>query len=78
MSESQLASSIAPAIYKVTIHPADEGGYWAECPMLNGGCTTDGATIQETQKNMFEAMELYMEDYPEVTEYFLSFEYRHA
>ena len=78
MSESQLASAFAPAIYKVIIHPADKGGYWAECPMPNGGCTTGGDTLQETQKNMFEAMDLYLEDYPEITEYFLNFEYRNG
>ena len=78
MSKSQLAASITPAIYKVVIHAAEKGGYWAECLMPNGGSTTDGDTIQETQKNMFEAMELYLEDYPEVTEYFLAFEYCHA
>jgi len=78
MPKSQTASAVAPAIYKVIIHPASEGGYWAECSMPNGGCTTDGNTLQETQKNMFEAMDLYLEDYPEVAEYFLNFEYRHA
>jgi len=68
-----------PEIYTVIIHPCtDTNGYWAECPMPDGGCTTDGETLQETQKNMFEAMEFYLEDYPEVKEYLLQFEVRNA
>lgn len=65
-------------VFNVVIHPSETGGYWAECPMENGGCFTDGDTIQETQKNMFESIELYLEDYPEVTDFFLVFEVRYA
>ena len=67
--------SLAPTMFTVTIHPCtDTTGYWAECPMDNGGCFTDGETLQETQKNMFESVELYLEDYPEILNYFLIFE----
>jgi len=62
-------------VFTVIIHPSpDVGGYWAECSMENGGCTTQGDTLQEIQKNMFESVDLYLEDYPEIKEYFLQFE----
>jgi len=61
--------------FYVTIHPCvDTTGYWAECKMNNGCCFTDGETIQETQKNMFESVSLYLEDYPGVSNYRLAFE----
>ena len=62
-------------VFTVTIHPAtDVGGYWAECTMPNGGCNTQGDTLRETQINMYEAMDLCLEDdYPDVTEYVLWF-----
>ena len=42
--------------------------------MPDGGVNTDGETIQEVQANMYEAMDLYLEDYPEIAEYLLVFE----
>ena len=66
---------IMPVTFTVIIRPAENiGGYYAVCDMPNGGCTTQGNTIQEIQKNMFECMELFLEDYPEITDYFLNFE----
>ncbi|MCL1997597.1 MAG: type II toxin-antitoxin system HicB family antitoxin [Turicibacter sp.] len=66
-------------IYNVTIHVNEDGlGYWAECPMDNGCCFTDGVTIQETQRNMFESVDLYLEDYPDVRNYRLVFEVDNA
>jgi len=74
-----LSTKIIPTIFKVTIHQSDDTiGYWAECDMPNGGCTTDGETIQETQKNMFESVGLYLEDYPDISNYCLFFEYQYA
>jgi len=61
--------------YTVTIHPNEEGvGYWATCKLPNGGANTSGDTLREVQSNMFEAMDLYLEDYPHITDYFLNFE----
>ena len=61
--------------FRVVVHPCvDTTGYWAECPMDNGCCFTDGETIQETQKNMFESVDLYLEDYPDIANYRLVFE----
>ena len=61
--------------YLVTIRPCtDTSGYWAECQMDNGGCVVQGETLHETQKKMIEALELYLEDYPGISNYYLNFE----
>jgi predicted RNase H-like HicB family nuclease len=57
---------------------AEAGGYWAVCDMPGGGCTVQGATLQETQKNMLEAVEMYLEDNPGVVDYWLLFEVESA
>jgi predicted RNase H-like HicB family nuclease len=63
-------------VYRVVIHPAhDVGGYWAACDMDKGGCTVQGETIQETQAMMLESVAFYLEDYPEIKNYRLEFEY---
>ena len=78
MAHNNIKGDTMP-IYSVIIRPCvDTSGYWAECDMENGGCTTQGETIQEAQKNMFEAVELYLEDYPDVKNYFLTFEVQYA
>ncbi len=41
---------------KVIIHPAEEGGYWAEVPAWLG-CATQGDTFEELLKNLYEAVE---------------------
>lgn len=45
--------------YTVLIHPAEEGGFWAEMPALPG-CFTQGNTIEETLKNAGEAIESHL------------------
>jgi len=65
--------SLMQPIYTVIIYPSELGGYNAKCDMPNGGCVTVGNTLHETQMNMFEAMSFYLEDYPEITDYYLSF-----
>ncbi|NEO84941.1 MAG: type II toxin-antitoxin system HicB family antitoxin [Spirulina sp. SIO3F2] len=37
------------------IHPAEEGGYWAEVPALPG-CITEGETLEEIQQNLQDAI----------------------
>jgi len=65
--------------FNVIIRPCvDTTGYWATCYMPDGGVNTDGETIQEVESNMFEAMDLYLEDHPEITDYFLDFEVKNA
>lgn len=70
-----LRGGVMAPVYRVVIHPNEDGvGYWAECPMDNGGAATDGDTIMETQANMFESVALYLkDDYPDITDFFLDF-----
>lgn len=41
---------------KAIIHPAEEGGYWAEVPALPG-CITEGDTLSEVTQNLQDAVE---------------------
>jgi predicted RNase H-like HicB family nuclease len=41
---------------KVIIHPAEEGGFWAEVPAIQG-CATQGETMEELLTNLYEAVE---------------------
>ena len=41
---------------KVLVHPAEEGGYWAEVPALPG-CVSEGDSLDETLANVREAAE---------------------
>jgi len=41
--------------YTVTVHPAEEGGFWAEVPALPG-CFTQGETIEEITGHAREAI----------------------
>jgi predicted RNase H-like HicB family nuclease len=45
---------------KVLIHPAEEGGFWAEVPALPG-CVSEGETLDETLANVREAAEGWLE-----------------
>ncbi len=42
--------------FKVVIHKADEGGYWAEAPSVPG-CVSQGETYEEVLQNIQEAIE---------------------
>ena len=72
-------SNVVPTVFKVIIHPcADTDGYWAECPQLQG-CNTNGKTMREVEMNMFEAVDLCLEDHLEpIDDYMLSFEVYNA
>ena len=41
---------------KVIIHKAEEGGYWAEVPALEG-CFSQGETTEELVQNIYDAVE---------------------
>ena len=41
---------------KVIVHTAEEGGYWAEVPVIPG-CATQGETFEELLQNLYEAVE---------------------
>ena len=45
--------------YTVLIHRAEEGGFWAEVPLLPG-CYSQGETIDETMRNAKEAIEVHL------------------
>ena len=45
---------------KVLVHPAEEGGYWAEIPALPG-CVSEGDTLDEVLENIREAAEGWVE-----------------
>jgi|WetSurMetagenome_2_1015567.scaffolds.fasta_scaffold05729_4 predicted RNase H-like HicB family nuclease len=47
-------------IFDIVVHEAEEGGYWGECPALEG-CYSQGDSLDELQANMREAIELYIE-----------------
>ena len=45
---------------KAIIHSAEEGGYWAEVPALDG-CITEGDTIEEVTANLKDAIEGWLD-----------------
>lgn len=45
---------------RAVIHPAEEGGYWAEVPALPG-CITEGDTMDEVLANLQDAIEGWLE-----------------
>lgn len=46
--------------YKAIIHPAEEGGYWAEVPSLHG-CFTQASTLDEIKTLLEEAIHFHLE-----------------
>jgi len=56
-------------VYRFTTIIVQEGKwYFARCVEL--GVVSQGKTIEESQKNLKEAVELYLEDYPQSKKYF--------
>ena len=45
---------------KVLLHPAEEGGFWAEVPALPG-CVSEGDSRDEALANIREAAEGWLE-----------------
>jgi len=45
---------------RAIIHPAEEGGYWAEVPALPG-CVTEGDTMEEVVANLKDAIEGWLD-----------------
>jgi len=45
---------------KVVVHPAEEGGYWAEVPALPG-CITEGDNMEELMNNLKDAIQGWLE-----------------
>ena len=46
--------------FRVVVHPAEEGGSWAEIPAL-AGCVSEGETLEEALANIREAAEGWLE-----------------
>lgn len=46
--------------FSVVIHVAEEGGFWAEVPALDG-CYAQGESIEETIEEMKGAIETHLE-----------------
>ena len=46
--------------FKVIVHTAQEGGYWAEVPALPG-CITEGDTWEELTNNLQDAIQGWLE-----------------
>ena len=46
-------------VFKVLVHQADEGGFWAEIPALPG-CFTQGESLEELEANARESIEAYL------------------
>lgn len=46
--------------YVVFVHPAEEGGYWAEVPALDG-CFAQGETIDEVLADARDAIASHLE-----------------
>jgi predicted RNase H-like HicB family nuclease len=44
---------------KAIVHPAEEGGFWAEVPALPG-CVTQAESLAELKTNLREAIELWL------------------
>lgn len=47
-------------IFTAVIHPAEEGGYWAEVPALPG-CITEGDTMEELINNLQDTIQGWLE-----------------
>jgi predicted RNase H-like HicB family nuclease len=48
-------------VFEILVHEAENGGYWAECPSIEG-CYSQGETLDELQSNIKEAIELYLDE----------------
>lgn len=46
--------------FKVVVHEAEEGGYWATVPALPG-CVSEAETLEEMLANIREAIECYLD-----------------
>ena len=48
-----------PMKIKVIVHEAQEGGFWAEVPVIPG-CATQGETYEEFLANLHATVEVYL------------------
>ncbi len=45
--------------YTLTLHDAEEGGFWVDVPALPG-CYSQGESVKESLRNVREAVKLYL------------------
>jgi antitoxin HicB len=50
--------------YNFKYYKDERGGFWGECLELEG-CQSQGKTIEELEKNLKEALDLYLDESPE-------------
>lgn len=60
LSAMKKAASPTTFSYSVFYEEAPEGGYVASVPALSG-CHTQGETLEEAERNVIEAIALYLE-----------------
>ena len=49
-------------LYPIVIECMEEGGYYAECPLLQG-CHAEGETYSEAIENLQDVMRIILESY---------------
>lgn len=52
-------------LYPVILECMEEGGYYAECPILQG-CHVEGETYAEALENLEDAIRVILESYKEL------------
>lgn len=52
-------------LYPIILECMEEGGYYAECPILQG-CHVEGATYAEALENLEDAIGIILESYREL------------
>ncbi len=52
-------------LYPVLVECLEEGGFYAECPLLQG-CHVEGATYSEAMENLEDAIRIFIESYREL------------
>jgi len=52
-------------LYPIILECMEEGGYYAECPILQG-CHVEGETYAEALENLEDAIQVIIESYKEL------------
>ena len=58
-------SSMKTLLYPILLECMEEGGYYAECPVLQG-CHVEGATYAEAMENLEDAIRVVLQSYQEL------------
>lgn len=52
-------------LFPITVECLDEGGYYAECPLLQG-CHVEGRTYAEAVENLEDSIQIFLKSYKEL------------